>query len=239
MTILSLILVVGGFLGSTLGGPNGLIVLAFLGLFGPFLLRELGILRWRDDFQREAVMRSGMHALVAVGVLLTAVVSVQGAGGSYSAEEKIRYADAFPLGVVFALLAVTWGLSWLLQFWGVRTGAFRILLWTMATVTAVGLSTNVYLALSGRPMSWHGIWTGGVQVLIGWALVLLSRRWPRITALLLIGIVGWMVWTTGAMLAHQGHPSVVLVISLVGLPFLVPAIALLASRDDDLDARHA
>ena len=190
MTVVSLILVLAGFLGSSFGGPDWLVLLVFLGLFGPFLLRELRVLRWRDDFQREAVMRSGMHALVAVGVLLTVVVILQGAGGP--ALDAPDRPDAYPAGVSLLLLAITWGLSWLLQFWGVRTGAFRILLWTLATTTTATITALIYLAAIGQPQSWHGIWTGGLQLVVGWTLVLLCRRWPRAT--------GWLVLVPGVAL---------------------------------------
>ncbi len=75
MTIIAVILVLGGVLGSS-WGPSWLIVLSGLGLFGPYLLREAGVLSWRDDFQRETTLRAGMHALIVTGILL---VVVQGA----------------------------------------------------------------------------------------------------------------------------------------------------------------
>jgi len=232
MTVVSLILVVAGFLGSSFGGPDWLIVLAFLGLFAPFLLRELGVMRWRDDFQREAVMRSGMHALAAVGVLLTVIVILQGTGGT--ALNAIERADDYPAGVIFLLMAITWGLSWLLQFWGARTGAFRILLWTLATTTTATIAALIYVAAIGQPQSWHGIWTAGLQLVIGWALVLLCRRWPRVTGVLVLATVAWMVWTLRTTLA--GHPAMILALIIVGLPFLVPGVALIFSRSDPAEA---
>jgi lipopolysaccharide export LptBFGC system permease protein LptF len=86
-------------------------------------------------------------------------------------------------------------------------------------------------------MIWHGIWTGGLQLAIGWILVLLSRRWPRATGVLLIAVVAWMVWHIGGSLVRSGHESVVLVLVLIGLPFLVPAVALLASRGDAFEVK--
>jgi hypothetical protein len=68
--------------------------LVFLGLVGPVLLRELGLARWRDDFQREAVMRSGMHALVAVGALLTLSAILEGGGTDFGHQPPGSRADA-------------------------------------------------------------------------------------------------------------------------------------------------
>jgi len=65
LSMVAVVLVVGGYLGATLGGgPKWLIGLTGLGLCGPFILRESGLKPWRDDYQRETVMTAGMHALL-------------------------------------------------------------------------------------------------------------------------------------------------------------------------------
>jgi len=67
MTIIVVILVLGGILGSN-WGPNWLAGLSFMGLFGPYILRESGVIPWRDDYQRETMMSAGMHALIVTGI---------------------------------------------------------------------------------------------------------------------------------------------------------------------------
>ncbi len=234
MSLVSLVLVVAGFLGSTLGGPHGLIALSFLGLFGPFVARELGWLRWRDDFQREAVMRSGMHALIAVGLLATIVVALRGAGGSDGRGDVpgTNLRDDFPMLVVFLLMAITWGVSWLLQFWGTRTGAFRILVLAQATATVVLLVTLGVQAARGAVMSGRGLASAGVQLGVVWVLVALCRRWPRAAGALLIAVVASNAWSVRTIPATFGLPGAVLLASLVCVPFVVPAVALLASRPE-------
>ena len=113
-------LVLLGLVGSFVG-PDRLILLAGLGMFGPFVLRESGVLPWRDEFQRETTLRAGMHALLAVGVLVTATMATQGYGGINLPMDSIR------ASTVLLVLGLTWILSKILQFWGAQRGAFRLL----------------------------------------------------------------------------------------------------------------
>jgi hypothetical protein len=95
-------LVAGGLVGS-LVGPDWLILLAGLGMFGPFVLRESGMLSWRDEFQRETTLRAGMHSLLAVGVLVTATMATQGFGGINLPMDSIRASTVLLVTVVVIL----------------------------------------------------------------------------------------------------------------------------------------
>jgi hypothetical protein len=214
--------------------------LVFLGLFGPFLLREAGVMRWRDDFQREAVMRSGMHALVAVGVLLTASAILEGGGTDFGQQPSGEW-GRIPAGIVLIVLGITWGLSWLLQFWGVRTGAFRILLWTVATYTVIHAGLLIQALALGRGLPWSAGYTASslLQLLGGWLVVFTSRRWPRATGILLFGIVAWQLREIPTALEVAGYQVAVIGIGLLTLPFLVPAIALLLSKGEQADLGRA
>ncbi|MBM4116898.1 hypothetical protein FJ251_04020 [bacterium] len=57
---------------------KGWLALAGLGFFGPGLLRELGLLRDRDEYQLLKARTAGHHAYLASGVLLLALLIVQG-----------------------------------------------------------------------------------------------------------------------------------------------------------------
>jgi hypothetical protein len=236
MTIVTLVLVIGGWLAAD-QGPDWLIGLSFLGLFGSLILREVGVLRWRDEFQREAVMRAGMHALIAVGLVVTLVMATQGFGGTSYMGGPVEYADAFPVSVVFWVLAVTWGLSWLLQFWGARQGAFRILLMFMAVLTLVATVSLVFTALRGHQQQLHAIITGYGQLAMGWLAVMACRRWPRVTGTALVAVTALALKTVLPTLRQFGGlDGYLAVLVAVVMPLLVPAAALIFSREEPAEA---
>jgi len=230
MTIIVVILVLGGLLGSS-WGPDWLVTLSFLGLFGPYILREAGVLSWRDDYQRETMMRAGMHALIVTGMLLVVVQSVQGVGGSGQIVAEIVPADNFPTSVIFTTMALTWGLSWLLQFWGVRQGSFRILAILAGGMALMHTVIIIISAMKGHSMGFHGIWTGFAQLAWIGFLAFTSRRWPRLTSLALTGTVTFALWTLFSSWNQElALDTSIIVLNIIVAPLMVPAIALITLR---------
>lgn len=230
MTIIAVILVLVGVLGS-MWGPDWLVAISFLGLFGPYILCEAGVMPWRDDYQRETVMRAGMHALIVTGMLLVVVQAVQGVGGSGKVFSEIVPADNFPTSVIFYTMVLTWGLSWLIQFWGVKQGSFRILAILAGSMTLLITVPLIVAAIKGHSMGFHAIWPGYAQLAWIGFLAFTSRRWPRFTSLALTGTVIFALWTFFRSW-NQGLTLDVsiIVLNLMVVPLMVPAIALITHR---------
>ena len=97
------------------------LLLAAAGTFGPGILREMGWLRDKDEFQRRAHYRAAYHAFLAVGLLAFVLVAFFRSGGTF--EHPHRLATSF-----LALLWFTWFLSSLLSYWGAQKTAARLLI---------------------------------------------------------------------------------------------------------------
>lgn len=218
------------------------VALVGLGLFGPSLLREAGLLRWRDDFHRDVTVRAALHALLVVGVLLTVVMVVDGVGGSGSPANGWEIKDRISASAILFPLAMTWWLSRFLQFWGAQSGSRRLLVGffaiaavalVSATVTAGQSGSDVVsaeLLVSMAQISWIGLLAAGVV------------RWPH--------QVGWLLLATVATRTHDlvaavrqdtGEPALVgLVLELcMWLPLLLAGFALVMTKRMSSDVAPA
>lgn len=209
-----------------------------LGLFGPWLLREARVFAWRDDFQREVHLRAGMHALLAVGLIVTAVMVTQGAGGSGSADLGWDLRDRMSASTVLVIMATTWICSRVMQFWGPLTGARRFLVF-MAAAGLFGLAHTLWTRhVHGLIMPLRPLLISCAQV--GW-LGLLFFTVPRRPRL-----VGWLLAATLATMTPDlvrclrqdgGEPAwagAVYEICML-LPLLLSAVALVGYREREQD----
>lgn len=163
-------LVIGGFWLTALSW--GYLAVVAAGVFGPGLLREMGILRDQDEFQRRAAHRAGYHAYLAGGLLAFLLVAYLRSGERYL-EQPEELATVF-----LAVLWFTWFLSSLIGFWGRRRTAFLVLI----TFGCAWLLFNV-LGNLAHPLALL------MQSLIAvpfFALAWGARRWPRATGVLLL-----------------------------------------------------
>ena len=225
--------IVAGIVGS-LVGPDWLILFTGVGLFGPLLLRESGLIRWRDEFQRETTYRACMHALVAVGVLIIGTMATQGFGGLRDPKDMIA------ASTVLWVLGLTWGLSRVLQFWGAAAGAFRLLLGgcavllVIATTRLVVFGTDSIIKLKNGPPS-TSQWVLAITWLL--ALTLLIRLRPKYSGWLLIltavasepMLCGWSAYLGSPT---QGWTNTVGVWPVVGLPILAIGLSLISVRGE-------
>jgi len=142
------------------------ILLTGLGTFGPGLLRELGWLHDKDEFQIEAARRAGYHAFLAAGLVAFLLIAFL-----HSAERNVKNLDGLP-DFFAALLWFTWMLSSLVSYWGARKTAFRILV-------TFGGAWLLFVVLSHiqHPLE---MLMEGLITLPFFACAWLSRRWPRI-----------------------------------------------------------
>lgn len=230
LSVLAGVLVLAGWFGAMLG-QDWMILLAGLGVIGPVALRESGLVPWRDDFQRETVMRSGLHALLVSIGLLVLVMATEGTGGS-TRDGAIHSVDDIAASTVFLLLTVTWGISWLLCFWGPRDGARRILLIAVTMMTALIAAFCVYYFFNDRQILADSDPPAFVFLGLAWAAFAVSRRWPKLAGVILLAALGVLVSPfVGAPAAFPVEAWTPLALILV-VPYLIPALALLTYRRD-------
>jgi hypothetical protein len=167
-------LVILGFGLSNVGGAWWWgILLTGIGTFGPGLLRELGWLKDKDEFQIQANRRAGYHAFLIAG--LAAFLWI---GFMRSADRQLLkpelLADFF-----LALLWFTWMFSALVSYWGARKTATRVLL----IYGGVWLLFNI-LGNLAHPLALLMQSLIAVPFFAGAAV---ARRWPRVAGLFLLG----------------------------------------------------
>jgi hypothetical protein len=151
-----------------------------LGVFGPSLLREVGVLKDSDEWQREIMHRAGFHTslTLALFVFLNRVLP--------------RFDHQFPelhhgLGVWFDVpflwktLVMVFLISYLLQYWGGRSGVARLLL-GFGSVWLV----DVLINFSRIPGQGLFLGVGLALVVFMYLLAWSAGRFPRPTGIILL-----------------------------------------------------
>ena len=208
-------------------------LLVGIGLFGPSLLREAGVLHWRDDFHREVNMRAALHALLTVGVLLTAVMVSQGVGGTKEAGHAWELKDRTDATSILFPLAIVWGLSRLLQFWGPVAGAKRLVTAFFLVVAVAQVGALFIVWQRGSPQTPAKLLMSAAQILWIGALAMGVSRWPRLTGwLLLATVVGQVRHFARIAQQNSGEPAWIgLVYELCAwLPLLLAGLALVGMK---------
>ncbi len=224
------ILLIIGLLGMALEYDQWGSVIVGLGLFGPYLLRELGFLPWCDEFQREIFMRSGMHALLGVGILVTAIMAIEGVGGRTDLEGNWLMKDSMTASTVLLVLAVIWILSRLLQYWGTLIGSRRFLIGYFS-ISFVGISI-VFVSVLGHGIGFSFSKWFLAFAQIGWIgiLALGVYRWPRIVGFLLLGTLATtaphIIAIAGQNMGEPAWVGVIVETCVLILPLLIPGFAL-------------
>lgn len=212
-------LVLGGFLLADVSW--GFIVLVGFGALGPGLLREVGWLRDKDEFQLAAARRAGYHGFLAAGLLAFLLVAY------YRLHPDLRAHPSAPVELILVVLWFTWFLSSLWAYWGARRMAARLLVifggvWLLFNVIAnwqagaIGMFMQCLLAAPFFAAAW------------------LARRLPRVAGVLLLGFAAFFVHFFGLYDVVQdpfGKGRVFVLILFVG-PLLVAGLGLLR-RDPD------
>ena len=168
-------LVIAGFLLTEVNWWFFLLVAA--GTFGPGVLREMGWLRDKDEFQRQAAHRAGYHAFLTVGLVAFLLVVFFRTGGTMEHPHRL-------VTFLLALLWFTWFFSSLLAYWGAQKTAARILI-------AFGCVWLVFTIVSNLGPEWTGWAALLLHPLLAapfFVLAWLSGRWPRIAGVLLLAV---------------------------------------------------
>ncbi len=222
-------MVIAGFLLTQLSW--WFLVLTALGTFGPGILREIGWLCDKDEFQRRAHYRAGYHAFLTIGLVAFVLVAFFRAGGTI--EHPHRLATFF-----LALLWFTWFLSSLLAYWGPQKTAARILI----AFGSVWLAFAIISNLGSEWTGWAALLLHPLLAAPFFVLAWLSGRWPRVAGILLLTVaVGFFVLLE---LPHIARTSILEVITdgtfiLFFGPLLASGVALLnaGKRDRAEDAQ--
>lgn len=169
---------------SLIGMRMGIFSMGLLGLgvFGPPLLREFGLMRDDDDFTRGVMHRAGFHALLPVVALLTADRIMANYHESLPAAWG-QHDLYFDLEFLIQLALVVYVVSFVVQYWGARAGVARVF---------VGVAVIAVLQILGA----HLTHSGAVTAMVAWstaiiAAVLCSLGWfasrkPRAAGVVLL-----------------------------------------------------
>lgn len=203
----------------------GFLIVAGLGAFGPGILRELGLLRDHDEFQREAARRAGYHAYLVGGLAAVSVLSgVEWQQGPDARSEWLR--------LVVVVLWLTWLTSTLLTYWGPRRTAARVLI-AFGSFWAVFVLASL-IGEAGAPSSGTdvgqallGIGVGALVIAPFFVLAWTAGRWPRPTGFALLAFAGAFLAIFGLRGGGLSWSTRILTDTLLIGPLLVSGAALL------------
>lgn len=203
----------------------GLVAVA---VFAPSALRELGILRDADEYTLGVMRRAGFHAALAVAAMLALDYGLALAG-LYPAEPL---SDATVLGAETLRKAAVWVflLSYLIQYWGARGGAVRVLL-GVAVMSLAPLVAFLRpdLQESMRPLAGTMVVVTVANAVVLAGLALVVRRWPRAGGgLLVVACVAFLAVMAGTGLDNpRARWGVIAAMVQAALVYGVTGVALL------------
>ncbi len=215
-------------LGFALTGIDwGFLALSALGTFGPGILREIGWLRDKDEFEMRAARRAGYHAYLAGGLLVFLLVAkFRSLAGAADVPTPMDHPSELATAILVTMW-FTWLVSSLLSYWGALKTVRRILY----GFGAVWLGFNI---LSGE-----GDWQiSAMQSLLAvpfFALAWASGRWPRFAGVLLLTVSGGLFWFFGlAEIINEplAMGRVVVFVLFLG-PLIASGLALLCAGPED------
>lgn len=206
------------------------LLLVAAGSFGPGVLRELGLLSDRDEFQRGADHRAGYIAFLTCGIVAALLVAFIRSG-------ERELGDPEELATLFlVLLWSTWLFSTLCGYWGAGRCASRILV-------AFGLAWLVFTIVSNLGSEWSG-WAAlllhPLLTLPFFVLAWLAGRMPRLAgALLVVGAAFFTHFFGFFQRSNQGLVSQGVTFVLFVGPLLASGIALLVAGQGERDEEGA
>ena len=208
---------------------EGLLVVAGLGAFGPGILRELGWLKDKDEFQRQAAYRAGYHAYLIGGLATVLIVSAL-----RWPETNLENSSEWTM-LVLVILWMTWLFSALLAYWGAQKTASRVLV-TFGSFWAVFVMAMIVGSLSEpEGLQLIGLLMGFVFVAPFFALAFTAGRWPRLTGGVLLAVSAFFlvlvvpVWSARSL----AWSSILVTAALLLVPLIGSGIALLRNAGSD------
>jgi hypothetical protein len=216
--VAALFVVVGAVLAATV---DMVFLMVFgAGVFGPGALRELGILKDQDEFQRQASRAAGYRAYLAAGLFLSVWLALAQRGKT-SLDSDL----ALAMVGVLILLVVVWLLSTLLTYWGAQRAASRTLLvFGSFWLVFIGAShaTEPIALLVEAPFA-----------LAFFVLAWTARRWPRTTGSLLVLLALYAFFAFDLYEAFTTRMNAWPVLLTTFLPLMACGLALLGAGRAD------
>ena len=229
-TLVASVLVVVGFALS--GLAPGFIAIAAAAMFLPGILREMGVLKDKDEFQLQAARRAGYHAYLVGGLFTFLMIAWY-----RQVEPTVKYPDAF-LDAVLIVMWFTWLLSSLFSFWGRVRTAILILLIFGGVWLLFNVISNAFE---------HGFLATLMQSLLAmpfFLTALLARYYPRVAGVLLLGASVFFFNMFGLQKVFAGDPTlkgrIPVIVLFIG-PLIASGIALLGGqmRPEEMDEEVA
>jgi len=212
-----ILVVVGALLAVTV---DMLFLLVFAaGVFGPGALRELGVLKDQDEFQREASRAAGFRAYLAAGLFASAWLAVAQRGTANLDSEL-----ALSVSQVLILLIVVWLLSALFGYWGAKRATSRILL-------TFGSFWLAFVALSHltEPAT---LFMEALVTVPFFVLAWTARHWPRSTGIALVSVGVFFFFAFDMYEAFQSRMNAWPVVLTMFLPLMACGLGLLGVGPD-------
>ncbi len=204
---------------------EGFLALAGLGAFGPGILRELGLLRDQDEFQRQAAHRAGYHAYLIGGLATAFIVSAL-----RSREVTLEDSSEWVM-LILVVLWTTWLFSALLAYWGARKTASAVVnvfgsFWAVFVLASIiGEAESIVDILLGSLM-------GSIVVVPFFVLARKAGRWPRRTGAALLAVaVLFLVMFVPAWVARSFRLSSLLITAMLLIVPLVASVIALLGED--------
>jgi len=212
------LILAGLFLG--LSYHIGFLALVAVGAFLPGLLREVNVLADRDELQRHAAANAGHRAFLVGGLLVVAIMMVQGWGRPEPPPAQ------GPLLVVLLFMLVVYLFSYAFSFWDARRAARRVLL-------AFGLFWLAFVVLS-HGLEPAALLTEGLLVPLPFLLgAWLAGRWPRLVGVALVALSIFTLFFFHIAQRAATDESSLMTALLLPLPLAVVGLALLSTRGED------
>ncbi len=227
-TMIAGAMVIAGFL--LTGISWWFFLLTAAGTLGPGLLREIGWLTDRDEFQRRADHRAGYLAFLVTACAAFVFVAFIRSGGAFDHPERLA-------SFLLALLWFTWFFSSLLSYWGAPRTAAR-------TLYAFGAVWLAFAIISNTGPEWTGWAALLLHPLLAapfFALGWMATRRPRLSGVLLVvASIGFFVLFEVPRLSRTGDLTSLVddgaMLLFLG-PLLASGVALLTAgrgeNDDD------
>lgn len=192
----------------------GLLLMA--GLFGPGLLRELGLLRDRDEFQAAAARRAGYRAFLAGGLALLMLSHFMPWPDPPTLGREL---PKLPMQTTLLVMLITYICSYLLDYRGTVRGAASILT-VMAILAALGA------VLDEMPDLLHVLID--LRFSAGFLLALLiARRYPQVAGIFLLAMVLLILVNARALAGTLHLPQLAILIT----PTAICGTALIRGED--------
>ena len=225
LSFLPLVIVAAGIILWMVAG-KAWIALAAVGAFGPGLLRELGVLRDKDEHQVQAARRAGYRAYLVGGSVAAALITLLHLQG-----EPPRFPTEL-ITFVLVVLWMTWLFDYVMSYWGPQKTAQRVLLafggfWLLFVVLTAFGEADSFLGVLG------GLGMGALIVSPFFFGAYAATRWPRPTGVLLLVAAAFGLYFFGPRPGPLDWSTQLFTTTVLIVPVLASGLGLVRAEADE------